>query len=139
MKLLNKVAIRGYEGLYEIDENGVVYSIITNSKIKPFVNNSGYLRVCLHDGNGNARKFYIHRLVAEHFVINESGGRYVDHKDCNKMNNHANNLEWVTQKENIRRSVVNGLQHTYVCVVDGVKYFSMREASEKVFNKGVLI
>lgn len=140
----NRVAIKGYEGLYEIDENGAVYSIAIGKsrrigKLKPCLNNSGYLRVNLYDRNGKARKFYVHRLVAEHFLKNETGGHNVDHKDCNKLNNNANNLEWVTQKENIRRSIVNGLQHSFTCIVDGVKYVSMRTASETIFNKSWVI
>ena len=140
----NRVAIKGYEGLYEIDENGGVYSIAIGKsrrtgKLKPYLNNSGYLRVNLYDRNGKAHKYYVHRLVAEHFLKKETGCHNVDHKDCNKLNNNANNLEWITQKENIRRSLVNGLQNTYTCIVDGVKYVSMREASKTIFNNSWII
>ena len=44
---------------------------------------------------------YIHRLVAEYFLKKPKGKDVVNHKDCNRINNHVDNLEWVTTKENI--------------------------------------
>jgi len=42
-----------------------------------------------------------HRLVAQHFVPNPENKTVVNHKDHNKRNACADNLEWVTQKENV--------------------------------------
>lgn len=47
--------------------------------------------------------YSIHRLVAQHFVINPKPLEYkvVNHKDNDPANNHYLNLEWCTQKMNI--------------------------------------
>lgn len=59
----------------------------------------GYLKIKL--SNGAIRKdYYIHRLVAEAYVPNPQDKPQVNHKDENKLNNNASNLEWVTAKEN---------------------------------------
>ena len=68
-------------------------------------NSKGYLRVCI------GKKFYfIHRLVAEKYVPNPDNKEQVNHKDGNKLNNSANNLEWMTNQENRTHAVNNFLQ-----------------------------
>jgi len=70
---------------------------------------AGYFRVELwHDGFG--RKRLIHRLVAAAFVPNPEGKPQVNHKDGDKLNNRAENLEWVTQSENQIHAYKTGLQ-----------------------------
>lgn len=46
----------------------------------------------------------VHILVARAFVPGYRPGLVVNHKDENTRNPYATNLEWVTQKENIRLS-----------------------------------
>lgn len=54
-------------------------------------------------------KKYVHRLVAEIYVPNQHNLPQIDHKDTNKLNNHYTNLEWVTNDENRKRAINNGL------------------------------
>lgn len=57
----------------------------------------GYLQVGIH---GRARR--VHTVVAEEFLGPPPTPRHeVNHKDGDKSNNHADNLEWVTHQENI--------------------------------------
>ena len=60
--------------------------------------------------NGKLRTRTIHRLVAETFIENLHNYNVINHIDCNKSNNNVNNLEWCTQKHNVRESFRNGLQ-----------------------------
>lgn len=68
----------------------------------------GYLTVDLYDG-GQRSTERVHRLVAKAFVPNPDNKPEVNHKDGNKHNNNANNLEWVTSKENCRHAWDRGL------------------------------
>jgi hypothetical protein len=60
---------------------------------------NGYQYVGLHK-NGKRETFRIHRLVALSFIPNPENKPEVNHKDENINNNKADNLEWLTSKEN---------------------------------------
>lgn len=51
----------------------------------------------------------IHRLVALHFIENPYNKQYVNHKNGNKLDNKVENLEWVTNQENVIHGYENGL------------------------------
>lgn len=67
----------------------------------------GYLSVKIP--NLGIRK--VHRLVAHAFCPQREGCRVVNHLDFNKLNNRAENLEWVTEMEN-RRHYYESLNHS---------------------------
>lgn len=85
---------------YEVSNLGNVRNGITKKILSPRPTPTGYLRIHISIGNGR-KDFYIHRLVAEAFIPNPNNYQVVNHLDNNPANNHANNLEWVTQKQNV--------------------------------------
>lgn len=101
--------IKEFEGYYQISNLGRLRSVdrvITTKagwtqknygKIikSDCLQNSGYIKVDLHK-NGKAYPRLLHRLVAEAFCDNSNNYNCVNHKDQNKLNNKADNLEWCT-------------------------------------------
>ena len=106
--MLNEIwkPIKGFEPYYQISNLGQVSNY--RKILKPFISNSGYKVIDLRV-NGLRTKYLIHRLVAEHFLDNPNGYRYVNHIDGNKSNNVVSNLEWCTNSENILHARRTGL------------------------------
>lgn len=101
--------IEGYEGYYQISNFGNVKNSKTNHIIKlSDINSVGYYRVTLY--NPIKKRFFVHRLVAYHFCDDYEENLIVNHKDGNKKNNHASNLEWVTRSENDLHAFKNNLR-----------------------------
>jgi len=73
--------------------------------------NSGYLKIQFTI-NGKSINKLVHRLVAETFVPNPNNLPQVNHKDCNKTNNNASNLEWCTSSYNQRYREKYGVSQT---------------------------
>lgn len=96
--------------MYEVSNKGRIKSNVrSNSRIlKPIPNSRGYLRVQLLDKDGKKRRVFIHRLVANAFVVNIKNKPCVNHIDNNPLNNTAENLEWVTHQENMDWMAIQG-------------------------------
>lgn len=105
-----KKRIQGFED-YEITDDGKVISHKTyhrhnyNIELKYWICNSGYKMVQLCQNN-KTYKFSVHKLVAKHFVDGWFEEAVVNHIDGNKLNNNANNLEWVTVSENTTKGYI---------------------------------
>lgn len=100
--------IKGYEGLYKISSFGKVKGLKRNKLLNIRNDRLGYNRVKLSK-NGKSRLVPLHRALALTFIDNPKNKPNINHIDGNKSNNDLNNLEWCTQKENVRHSWDNGL------------------------------
>ncbi len=137
--------IRGYEGYYEVSNFGRVQSldreIISEKGIKHRV--TGYILpqryyenrylVVFLSKDGKQKPYKVHHLVAEAFIPNPDRKTYINHKDGNKLNNWAGNLEWVTQKENIDHAFIIGCKKkkSKVTLIDnGVTFPTIKLASD---------
>lgn len=106
--------IPDFDGYYA-DENGNIYTTlkkgcrdrfnlskrIAPQKLRYRYLRNGYARVYMRRVSTNQREdVYVHRIIAQLFVDNPENKPFVNHLDCNRSNNKASNLEWVTSKEN---------------------------------------
>ena len=100
--------IPGTDGEYKISNYGKVMTVKTRRILSPAIDERGYERVCLFKKD-RSRRYKVHRLVAITFIPNPDDKKQVNHKDGNKRNNCVDNLEWVTNEENMHHSRANGL------------------------------
>ena len=123
---------------YDIDENGNVYSYLSNKYLTPQLDRYGYLYITI-----KSKHYKVHRLVAEAFLENPENKTCIDHIDRNKLNNHYSNLRYVTPKENSNN--INTINHLKIIGVkykkeygkkikfkDGTEYISIVEASRQL-------
>lgn len=112
--------IQGYEGLYTISNQGYIKFCdkqkgsgvkIREGVKKASDNGCGYLSTGLTK-NGISTTFYVHILVAKHFIPNPKNLPEVNHKDGNKSNCAAYNLEWTDRKGNEEHAWRTGLKST---------------------------
>lgn len=91
---------------YVAFRNGMIFNLHGEAMIGS-INRCGYGQGIFHGQN-----IEFHRIIAALFCQHESGRDYVNHKDGDKSNNSADNLEWVTRSENALHAFKTGLQKT---------------------------
>ena len=126
--------IPGYEGLYEASTDGRIRTVLgktTHDKLRPkrvwkqrelkqskkyrhkSKKNYDYMVTLWKDNKPH--KHLVARLIAATFCGNNlNTDLTVNHIDGNPLNNHSNNLEWISRADNIRYGFDNG-QYTNAC------------------------
>lgn len=108
-------SVVGYEGLYEVSDHGRVRRLGRRASkrggatVLAACHSRRYVCVCLCAANVS-HTVNVHRLVASAFIANPDQRPEVNHKDGNKHNNRADNLEWVTKAENEAHAMLTGLK-----------------------------
>ena len=95
--------IEGFADRYMVSSRGRVARIL-KCRVTP----NGYRYACLSE-NWKSKLILVHQLVAKAFIGVPSTGLWIHHRDNDKMNNTAENLEYVTPKENTRNAFRDGL------------------------------
>lgn len=95
------VALKGYSN-YLFGDKGSVFSKHKQHNMRPWLLNSNYYAIRLVDDDGISNRFLVHRLINKAFHGDSFKEGYVtNHIDGDKNNNNADNLEWISQQENI--------------------------------------
>ena len=88
----------GYEGVYSVSENGVIRREIPRPRtVAQSKNRTGYM-IAMIRWRGRTKCVQVHRLVAAAFIGPCPSGHQVNHKDGQKHNNQAGNLEYVLRE-----------------------------------------
>lgn len=138
--------IKGYEGMYQCSNLGRIQSLDryvyehTGKRqfrkgqiMKQRLNPNGYLQVPLNK-NGKRKMLSVHIVVAQAFFVPNNSADIVNHKDGNKQNNKANNLEWISYSENNKHAYSN-LNRKIVRVGGKRKPITIKDANDKVLYK----
>lgn len=124
------VPVDGFDD-YFVSRDGRVWSTKGKGRwLKPAQNNNGYLYVVLcRDGKTFTKK--LHRLVAEAFVPNDDPEHKteVDHIDFDRVNNHADNLQWLSHIENVRKSICKAVMLVDTLSGDVEQFDSQKDAA----------
>lgn len=103
-------AVVGYEGRYEVSDQGGVRSVARRDRrghkwpaeiLSPWTNRKGYLCVRLRNAAGRRRGYLVHRLVLEAFVGAAPDGMEGAHNNGNPGDARLTNLRWATRSENL--------------------------------------
>lgn len=104
--MLESKKLKLYDATYTIFNDGTVIGP-SGKVLKQRKDKCGYLyfKCC-----GGKKHFYTHRAVALCFVDNPDPATKVevDHKDNDRANPSADNLQWVTHAENVKKAAENG-------------------------------
>jgi len=99
----------GYEGRYEVSDEGRVRSLKTGLLKKPTLNEKdGRLFILLWKNSRKPKLRRIHRLILETFRGPCPIGKEGCHNDGNKRNNRLTNLRWDTPKNNHADKIKHG-------------------------------
>ena len=121
---------------YYITTFGRIWSEISHKWLTPTINKRGnHQREIINLGRKN--RFYVHQLVAQAFISNPNNYEEIDHIDTNGLNNHVDNLRWVTRQQNMKnnQTIENVKQNTgYYCEIEEIEtgklFIGYEEASK---------
>ncbi len=130
-------AVKGYEGLYEVSDSGIVKALAVRKLFGTTFQNRGeyalnmplskygYKKVVLCKDR-HRKDTTVHKVVAQAFIPNPENKIAINHKNGVKTDNRVANLEWCTNDENMRHATETGL------ILNGQKCHTSKLTPEQV-------
>lgn len=108
--------------MYFASNLGRILSEKSGKAMKPQQHTAGYMKVCLYkDGKRYSR--YVHRLVLSAFC--SMPNKVVNHINRNATDNRLENLEWISQSDNVKHSA-----HRKLSSLDVNNIIKLKDAKE---------
>lgn len=80
---------------------GKVTDYSYSRELKPQIDKKGYLKIILEQNTNRKRSTSVHRLVAETYIPNPNNYDTVNHINEDKTDNRVENLEWLSNADNV--------------------------------------
>ena len=143
---MKNIVIDNISTSYYITEDGKCYNDKTGKYLKGQIGKNGYLSYNITLPGGKKKRIYAHRAVALAYIKNQENKEQINHIDGDKLNNHVDNLEWVTASENQQHAIENELRkfkHVYCFDKDKnliAEYKDIKDAARAVHaSRGVIL
>ena len=102
---------------YTLYQNGEIKNQKNQKYLTPYLGKSKYYKITVSKNN-KRKQFYLHRLIAIHFIPNPNNYKEVDHIDKNPLNNNIENLRWCDHfinNQNKKFKKTNKLKQKHIC------------------------
>ena len=128
--------IENYE-TYSVSTFGNIRNDLTGKILKGAIHRQGYIRIRF---NRSGPDFYVHRLVANAFILNIENYECVDHIDNITSNNNLKNLRWCSRQQNmfnskLRSTTTTGIKGVYFHI-QKQKWEAKIQINKKLINIG---
>ena len=133
--MFKKIILDGEETRWSVDETGRVRNDETGYFLKGTILHS--YRYINFRWNGKQKNKSVHRLVAEAFIPNPDNLPFVHHIDANRLNNHVDNLAWVSEQENRKEAFMpSGYKKYDNKEIENEEWRTFRDSIYQVSNLG---
>ena len=123
----------GYEGLYMVNPSGDIITLRNKNgrrgtKLKPYKDVDGYMRVRLYDRYGESKWLGVHKVVAMTFIPNPRNCISINHINYIRDDNRVDNLEWCNSYYN---NTYNN-KHTRVGEIQAKPVYQLNDKGELI-------
>ena len=133
--MFKKIILDGETTRWSVNEEGQVRNDETGKFLKGTILHT--YRYINFRWNGKQKNKSIHRLVAEAFLPNPDNLPCVHHIDGDRLNNRLDNLEWVSEQENVKRAKSPRKQEKHFQgEIEGEEWRYFRDTLYQISNKG---